>query len=103
MFWNRNKKKNSQKDKPSAQPAAKPQSKPQSREAIIAQARANAAQARHEIGEDTLERLRLALLEKQRRDAQAKDSPMEKAKAIIREMDERDVSDRLKDLLRDDR
>ena len=82
MFW---KKKNKGKDpsKP-ADPAGK-----LSREQILAQARANAAAARAEIGDETLEKIKEALLKKQQ-------SAIEQAKRQIQAADQDKVRDNIK-------
>lgn len=85
MFW---KKKSKGKDGAKATDSAK---KPVSskREQILAQARANAAAARAEIGDETLEKIKDALLKKQQ-------SAIEQAKAQIRAADQDKVRDNIK-------
>ncbi len=78
MFW---KKKKKQPQKPS-------------REDILRQAKATAAAKREEIGEDTLEAIRDALMKKE-------NSPMAQAKRRIIESDEEKVRDHLKYMLAD--
>lgn len=65
MFWNK---------KPSSKP-----SKP-TRDEIMAQAKANAKKASDEIGNETLQQIKAALLKKQ-------SCPIEKAKAQLRAVD----------------
>lgn len=85
MFW-----KKKEKAAPSAA-KARP-----SREEIMAQAKANMAAARAEIGEDTLAQIREALLKKQQ-------SAIEQAKAKIRAADEEKVRDHLRYIMREER
>lgn len=80
MFWKKKKNKKSQKT---------------SREAILAQAKANAAAAREEIGDDTLEKIKKALLEKE-------NSPFAQAKRRIEAMDEDKVRDNVSLWMRED-
>lgn len=89
MFW---KKKNKGKDpvKP-ADPAAKPD-----RAQILAQARANAAAARAEIGEETLDKIKAALMKKQQ-------SAIEQAKRQIQAADQDKVRDNIKFMMTEDR
>ncbi|MAZ76938.1 MAG: hypothetical protein CMH31_06530 [Micavibrio sp.] len=80
MFW---KKKEPKKDK-----------KP-SREEILAQAKANASAAREEIGDDTLDKIREALLKKE-------NSPFAQAKKRIEAMDHDKVRDNVSLWMRED-
>lgn len=82
MFW---KKKDGKKP---ADTAAKP-----SREQIIAQAKANMSAARAEIGDETLEKIKEALMKKQ-------GSAIEKAKAQIRGADTDKVRDNIQFMMR---
>lgn len=85
MFW---KKKNKAKaDKP-AENGQKP-----TREQIIAQAKANMATARAEIGDETLEKIKAAMLKKQA-------SVIEKAKAQIKAADTDKVRDHIQYMVR---
>ncbi len=83
MFWKKKDK------KPVA--TAKP-----TREQIIAQAKANASAARAEIGDETLEKIREAMLKKQ-------GSAIEKAKAQIKAADQDKVRDHLKYMMREEK
>lgn len=85
MFWKKKK------------PPAPPESgrKP-TREEIIAQARANMAAARAEIGDETLDKIKDALMKKQA-------SAIEKAKAQIKAADMDKVRDHLSLWLEEDR
>lgn len=65
-----------------------------SREQILAQAKANAAAARAEIGDETLQKIKEALLKKQASD-------FEKAKKKIQNMDQTKVRDTLKEWMRE--
>lgn len=65
-----------------------------SREELIAQAKVNAAAAREEIGEETLDRIREALLQKE-------NNPFEQAKAKVKAMDRQKVADSVSDWLRE--
>ncbi|MFA5593082.1 MAG: hypothetical protein WC989_07195 [Micavibrio sp.] len=85
MFW---KKKDRKPPKPPAERI------PLSREQILAQAKANAAAARAEIGDETLERIKEAMLRKQA-------SAIEQAKAKILAADEGKVRDHLQYMLRE--
>ncbi len=88
MFW---KKKNKEKAGKSAAKDGKP-----SREQIIAQAKANMSAARAEIGDETLEKIKAAMLKKQ-------SSVIEKAKAQIKAADQDKVRDHLKYIIREDK
>lgn len=83
MFWKKKAKKAEEKI----------QSRP-NREDIIASAKANAAAARAEIGDETLEKIRQAMMKKEA-------SPAEQAKKIIRAMDNETVGRRLSDMLKE--
>ena len=72
----------------------KKEAKKLSREEIIAQAKANAAAAREEIGDETLEKIREALLQKE-------NNPFEQAKAKVKSMDRQKVADSVSDWLRE--
>ncbi|MEM9469119.1 MAG: hypothetical protein AAF988_03060 [Pseudomonadota bacterium] len=64
--------------------------KKRSREDIIAEAKANAAKARHEIGDETLDKIKMALEKKQNSELEKA-----KAKAKVKAMDEDKVRDNL--------
>ena len=64
------------------------------REQILAQAKANAAKARSEIGDETLEKIKDALLKKQQ-------SVIEQAKAQIKAADEGKVRDNIKFMMQE--
>ena len=66
-----------------------------SREEILAQAKANASEAREEIGDDTLEKIKKALLEKE-------NSPFAQAKRRIEAMDQDKVRDNVSLWMRED-
>ncbi len=89
MFWKKKDK------KPAPKSASSAKSKP-SREEILAQARANAAAARAEIGDETLEKIKAALLKKQ-------SSAVERAKAEIKATDLDKVRDHLSLWLEEDK
>lgn len=80
MFWRK---------KPPATPA-----KP-TREQILAQAKANVIAARAEIGDETLEKIKQAMLKKQTSDI------IEKAKAQIKAADEGKVRDNIQFMMRE--
>lgn len=80
MFW--------KKKKPLLEAPAKP-----SREEILAQAKANAAAARAEIGEETLDKIRDAIVRRQQ-------SNIEQAKAHIKRQDTAKVADHIQFMLR---
>ncbi len=80
MFWKKKKNKKTQET---------------SREAILAQAKANAAAAREEIGDDTLDKIREALLKKE-------NSPFAQAKKRIEAMDQDKVRDNVSLWMRED-
>lgn len=77
MFWKKKKK------------AKKP-----SREEIIAQAKATAKAKSEEIGEETLDQIREALMKKE-------NSPLEQAKKKVREMDQDKLHDNIKYWMRE--
>lgn len=81
MFW---KKKDKGKGGKTPEKGGKP-----SREQILAQAKANAAAARAEIGDETLEKIKEALLKKQQ-------SAIEQAKRQILAADQDKVRDNIK-------
>lgn len=84
MFWKK-------KPKVDKKKAAKP-----TREELIAQAKANMSAARAEIGDETLEKIREALVKKQ-------SSAVEKAKAQIRATDADKVRDHIQFMMREDK
>lgn len=86
MFW---KKKKPDKSKEAGAKTGAP-----TREEIIAKAKANMAAAREEIGDETLEKIRQAMLKKQ-------NSAMEKAKAQVKATSTDHVRDHLRLLLQD--
>lgn len=88
MFW---KKKNKTKTTKSADNGGK-----LSREQIIAQAKANMSAARAEIGDETLEKIKAAMLKKQA-------SAIEKAKAQIKAADQDKVRDNLRFMIQEDK
>lgn len=59
------------------------------REELLAQARANAAAARQEIGDETLDRIREAMMKKQ-------GSAFEQAKAKVKAMDQERIADNIR-------
>ena len=67
-----------------------------SREQIIAQAKANMSAARAEIGDETLEKIKAAMMKKQA-------SAIEQAKAQIRAADEGKVRDNIQFMMREDK
>jgi hypothetical protein len=90
MFWKKKNKGGGKKETPQATPPKT------AREQIIAQAKANAAAARAEIGDETLEKIKEAMLKKQ-------SSAIEKAKAQIKAADKDKVRDHLSLWLQEDR
>lgn len=86
MFW---------KKKSKAQPpkSANKDGKP-TREQIIAQAKANAAKASAEIGEETLDKIRIAMMKKQSQ------AILDKAKADIMAADTDKVRDHIQFMIR---
>lgn len=95
MFWKK-KPKEADKDKAPADDAAAAPPGKLSREQVIAKAKATAAAAREEIGNETLEAIREAITRRQ-------NSPAEKAKQIIKAMDDSKVKDHLSQLLKDEK
>lgn len=89
MFWKK-------KDKSKGTKPATPAGKKLSREEILAQAKANAAAARAEIGDETLDKIKQALLRKQQ-------SAIEQAKAQIKATDMDKVRDHLSLWLEEDK
>lgn len=87
MFW---KKKPKKPEKPTAEKGKA------TREEIIAQAKANAAAARAEIGDETLEKIKAAMLKKQA-------SAIEQAKNKIKATDTQEVRDHLRTIIREDK
>ena len=85
MFWS---KKNKEKGGKPAENAGKP-----TREQIIAQAKANAAAARAEIGDETLEKIKAAMMKKQA-------SALEQAKQQIKSADTDKVRDHIQHMIR---
>lgn len=65
-----------------------------SREDILARAKANAAAARAEIGDETLQKIKEAMLKRQ-------SSEFEQAKQKIKSMDQTRVQDTLKEWMRE--
>ena len=63
--------------------------KPANREELLAQARANAAAARAEIGDETLDKIREAMMKKQ-------NSSMEQARAKIKALDQGRIADNIR-------
>lgn len=87
MFWKK-------KDKGKAPDSAKKTG--QTREEILAQARATASAARAEIGDETLDKIRDALMRKQA-------SAIEQAKNQIKNADQDKVRDNIKFMMGEDR
>lgn len=94
MFWNKKKSKKPEKSAKGGGEAA--EREPLTREQIIAQAKANAALARAEIGDETLEKIKEALLKKQQ-------SAIEQAKAKIKATDTVEVRDHLRTMIREEK
>jgi hypothetical protein len=92
MFW---KKKNTQKDGKSAKKSSADGGKP-TREQIIAQAKASMSAARAEIGDETLDKIKAAMMKKQA-------SAIEKAKTQIRAADADKVRDNIQFMMREDK
>jgi hypothetical protein len=90
MFWNR------RKDKDQKNGTKEPEKPAQTRADIIAQAKANAAAARAEIGDETLDKIKAAMLKKQA-------SAIEKAKSQIKAADTDKVRDHLSLWLEEDK
>ena len=86
--------KNTKKEKVQPKPLSKEQMKKMSREELIAHAQHNAKAARDEIGDETLEKIKEAMLKKQ-------NSPLEQAKAKVRQMDKQLVADSVSDWMRE--
>ncbi|MEM6781605.1 MAG: hypothetical protein AAF569_07055 [Pseudomonadota bacterium] len=83
MFWKKKKKyKKQSKDQPLT------------REQIIAQAQANARAAREEIGDETLDKIKEAMLKKE-------NNPLEQAKRKVKAMDRQKVADSVSDWMRE--
>jgi len=94
MFWKKKPKKQPSKAKNDPKKGQK-QGQKLSREEIIAQAKANAAAAREEIGDETLEKIKQAMLKKEQ-------STFEQAKKRVKSMDDDKVRDNLRFWLRED-
>ena len=94
MFgFGKNKKQKSKSKKAAAAAKSKTATgKPMSREEIIAQAMSNARKATNEIGEENLQRIARAMMEKE-------NSATERAKQKIKAMDEQKVVDHLRIML----
>ena len=88
MFWSKKDKKKSSK---SAENGGKP-----TREEIIAQAKKNMASARAEIGDETLEKIKAAMMKKQQ-------SVLEQAKIQIKSADVNKVRDNIQFMMREDK
>ena len=91
-FWKKKPEKKVEKDR------VKTEKNPEglTREEIIAQAKANAAAARAEIGDETLEKIKEAMLKKE-------NSPIEQARRKIQAMDQEDVRAEIRSWLREDK
>jgi hypothetical protein len=89
MFWK--KKKGKDGAKPAKDAAVRP-----GREEIIAKAKASMAAARAEIGDETLDKIREAMMKKQA-------SAIEKAKAQIKAADPDKVRDNIQFMMREDK
>lgn len=89
MFWK--KKKGKDGAKPAKDAAARP-----GREEIIAKAKASMAAARAEIGDETLDKIREAMMKKQA-------SAIERAKAQIKAADPGKVRDNIQFMMREDK
>lgn len=85
MFWKKKKKKEA------PQEATQ---QPMTREQIIAQAKANAAAARSEIGDETLDKIKEAMMKKE-------NNPFEQAKRKVKAMDKQKVADSVSDWMRE--
>lgn len=85
MFWKKKKK-----DKK----AEKTEDRPMTREEIIAQAKANASAARSEIGDETLDKIKEAMMKKE-------NNPFEQAKNKVKSMDKQKVADSVSDWMRE--
>ncbi len=88
MFW---KKKNKGKDVTPPENGGKP-----TREQIIAQARANMSAARAEIGDETLDKIKAAMMKKQA-------SAIEQAKNQIKNANPDKVRDNIKFMMKEDK
>ncbi len=86
MFWKKKDKK---------QPISSKPAKP-TRDEILAQAKANMAAARAEIGDETLEKIKQAILKRQ-------SSVLEKAKAQIKAADTDKVRDHIQYMIREEK
>lgn len=64
------------------------------REEILAQAKVNAAAAREEIGDETLEKIREHMMKKE-------NNPFEQAKRKVEAMDQQKVADSVRDWMRE--
>lgn len=93
MFW---KKKSKDGQPPKDGATVNPPTGKPTREQILAQAKANAAAARAEIGDETLEKIKAAMLKKQA-------SAIERAKAQIKATDTDKVRDHLSLWLEEDK
>lgn len=98
MFWK----------KPPKSDLSKPGTKI-SREELIAQAKANVAAAREELGEENIARMRAILLAQEEknkpqpyRPPNAEPTPAEQAKELIKKMDKAKVADYIRTLSRED-
>lgn len=89
MFWNK-------KDKVKSSKTAETGGGKMTREQIMAQAKANMATARAEIGDETLEKIKAAMLKKQ-------NSPIEQAKATIKSTNTDKVRDNIQFMMREDK
>jgi hypothetical protein len=100
MFWNKNKKTDKRKKAKDLQNGSKEWMKKQhcqslAGDELLAQALANARQARENLGEDTIQRIAEIMAKKQ-------NSPMERAKAKIAAADQRRIEDSIRDMLDED-
>lgn len=75
---------------------AEEEAKRKKREQVLAHARATAAAAREEIGDETLEKIREAMAKKQ-------SSAMEQARTKVKSMDRERIADNIKAVMDDDR
>ena len=91
MFWKKKKGKDGGDSAKNPPAGAKP-----TREEIIAKAKASMAAARAEIGDETLEKIKEAMMKKQA-------SAIEKAKAQIRAADTDKVRDNIQFMMREDK
>ncbi len=85
MFWKKKKKK---------EVPQEATQQPMTREQIIAQAKANAAAARSEIGDETLDKIKEAMMKKE-------NNPFEQAKRKVKAMDKQKVADSVSDWMRE--